>query len=220
MINVLAYQNLSNSSTQMLQTVYNLCCTEKNKHKAFLSTQLNLNEFLEITNHEEEHLVSDFTEKTNTGNYLNASISLPLNSMLFLDLQDKSFYRPDENQSLDIQQIQQMIIPLKDKYDVKDIYIDNFNKVQCFLMGRSDLWQTNPTNIKQFEDWKERQMEYKMALLFYMSRKFDLNFHIGMQWLSTEKKPSQIRFMDFGNIQNMVDEITYQIIEERKPKKL
>ena len=213
MINIFAYNKLNNSSTQMLQRVYNLCCTEKNKNRAFLSIQLNLKEFLKITNHEEEHLVSDFTEKTNAGNYLNASISLPLNSMLFLDLKDKSFYRSNENFNLDIQQIQQMIIPLKDKYDVRDIYIDNFNKVQCFLMGRSDLWQTNSTNAKQFEDWKERQMEYKMALLFYMSRKFDLNFHIGMQWLGTEKKPSQIRFMDFGNIQDMVDEIKYQSIE-------
>lgn len=209
MISVLAYKNSKDSSVQMLQSVYQKCAVEKNKHCAFLSTQLNLNKFLETTNHEEEHLVSDFTEKTSDGNYLNAAIVLPLHSMLFLDLQDKSFYRSKENQGLDMQQIQQMISSLKDNYDVRDIYIDNFNQVECFLMGRSDLWKTNPSNLKQFEDWKERQMEYKMALLFYMSKKFDLHFHIAMQWLGKEKKPSQIRFMNFGNIQDMVDEIKY-----------
>jgi hypothetical protein len=102
-----------------------------------------------------------------------------------------------------------MIIPLKYRYNVKHIYIDHFETLDCALIGRDKLWKTNSSNERLYEDWKDRQLEYKTALLFYMSRKFDINFHIGMTWYGNEKVPKDIRFMNYGNIYDMVDQIEY-----------
>lgn len=190
----------------MLQEAHAICSAKANSPIAFLSTQTNLNEFLKLTTTKAEHLVYDFTEKTNEGHFLNATISILLASLLFMDLPDKSLYR-HENQPLDIHHIRKMIIPFKYRYNVKHIYIDNFESIGCTLMGRDKLWKTNPSNERLYEDWKDRQMEYKTALLFYMSRKFDVNFHIGMTWYRKEKVAKDIRFMTYGNIYDMVDQI-------------
>lgn len=208
MIKVQAHNNLKSFSKQILKSVYKDCSSQKNQHKAYLSIHTSIDDFLKITSKNMEHIVYDFSEKPESGVERHANIALPLASMLFLDLPDKSFFR-SENESLDIEHIRQMIIPLKYQHNVKEVYIDDFNKISCNLMGRNKLWQTNPGNLKQFEDWKDRQMEYKMALLFYMSRKFDINFNIGMQWTSKAPDPSHIRFMNFGHIYDMVDEIEF-----------
>lgn len=208
MIKVQAHNNLKSFSKQILKSVYQDCSSQKNQHKAYLSIHTSIDDFLKITSKNIEHLVYDFSEKPESGVERYANIALPLASMLFLDLPDKSFYR-NENRRLDIAHIRQMIIPLKFQHNVKDIYIDDFNSVSCNQMGRNKLWQTNPGNLRQFEDWKDRQMEYKMALLFYMSRKFDINFHIGMPWTSNKPNPKHIKFMNFGHIYDMTDEIEF-----------
>lgn len=206
MIRAFATISKTQYAPQLLKNVFEECQINKNKPIAFLSNQIEFEEFKSITQTQEEHLVYDFTEKTENGNYLNASISIPLASLLFIDLPDKSLYREG---NLDIQHIRQMIIPLKYRFNVKDIYIDNFESVGCSLMGRDQLWRTNPSNTTLWEDWKDRQMEYKMALLFYMSRKFNLNFYIGMTWYGKEENPKDIRFMRYGNIFDMINEFEY-----------
>ncbi|MBU2525607.1 MAG: hypothetical protein KKC03_03295 [Bacteroidetes bacterium] len=207
MVKILAFNNLNDSSAQILKSVYKDCNKYKNRHTAFLSTRLKLDEFLVITEQQEAQLVYDFTEKTEKGGHLNASISILLNSLLFLDLPDKSLYRADDG-VIDIAHLRKMIIPLKYRHKVKDIYIDNFYQVTCNLMGRNLVWE--PKNTTDIKVWKDRQMEYKMALLFYMSRKFDLNFYIGMEQTSLEQKPRHIKGLTFGNTFDMVDEIDYR----------
>lgn len=174
---------------------------------AFFSTKLSINHFFKKVNLKEEHLVYDFTEKTKNGEYLNASISVLLKSMLFIDFKDKSLYRT-ESGILDISDIRRMIIPLKHKYNVKKIYIDNFQKVTCTSMGRWHLYNiSDPASIFI---WKERANEYKMALLYYMSKKFEIDFIIGNELnkeVSNPLKVSDIKFIGFGNSYDMVDKI-------------
>lgn len=208
MIKVFASKDLKVSSLHLIKKLHNQCSENKNKHIAFLSTEINAEEFYQELEIKEEFLVYDFVDKKEES-FLNSSISLPLNSMFFIDLPNKSLLRSND-ENLDIQHIRNIIIPLKYKYNVKNIYIDNFHKITCNVMGRDLLWKTNPSNFPLYEDWKERQMEYKMALLFYMSRRFEINFHIGMKLEENELKPKSIKHLNYGNIYDMIDEIKYE----------
>lgn len=206
MIKVLATNNLASYSKQLLKSIYSDCAKIKNQPRAFLSFHTRVNDFLEVTHKKQEHLISDYTAKSNSGNYLNATIALPLKSKLFLDLPDKSLYEKD-NKKLDISDIRKMIIPLKYRHQVKDIYIDDFNNVSCKVMGRDQLTPSNSNY--ETKAIKEREMEYKIALLFYMSRKFELNFNIGMNLKNDIPKPKYVEHMTFGNTYDMVDEFEY-----------
>ena len=50
-----------------------------------------------------------------------------------------------------------------------------------------------------------------MAKLFYMSRKFNLNFYIGMQLTENISKPKYIKDLTYGCTFDMIDEIFYNI---------
>ena len=201
-----------NTPENILEKAYNIANKDRLHYIAFFSTVLGVSKLYDKTGLSEKHLVHDFTEKPKSGEFLNTSFFLPLNSLLFVDFKDKSLYRNEKIDCLDIQHIRSMIIPLKYKYNVKSIYIDNFNKVECTMMGREKLWRTNYSNIARFEDWKERRNEYNMALLYYMSKKFEIDFIIGYELkkeVSNPLKVSDIKFMKFGNSYDMVDKISY-----------
>lgn len=194
MLKILASQNLKTQASKTLKTIFDACDTMQNKPTAFISRELRSKDFLEITEKKEEHLVYDFSEETKNGQFLNATISLPLKSFLFLDLEDKSLHQNPKN-LLDIQDIRRMIIPLKFKYNVKDIYIDNVHKV-------------NVKALQSFEN-EEFKTEYILAIFFYMSQKFNLNFHIGMELLSDVPKPKFIKHLTYGNSYDLIDEFGY-----------
>lgn len=89
-----------------------------------------------------------------------------------------------------------MIIPLKYKHNVKDIYIDNLDKI----------------SVKELESIENKEFvtEYKIIKLYYISKKFELNFYIGMQLIGNEKKPKFIKHLTFGNSFDMIDVIQYK----------
>lgn len=228
MIKILASQNLKNQASKTLKTVFDACNSKQDNSIAFISRELYLKDFMNITEKKEEHLVYDFTDITDEGRYLNGTISLPLSSMLFIDLSDKSLYKDDFingdlehfqtqemiiqhiNQTdklkpdykiirnigtIDIVSIRKMIITLKYKYNLKDIYIDNFDRV----------------SVKDFKGFENQEFvtEYKLAIFFYMSKKFNLNFHIGMELIKDEQKPKFIKHLTYGNSFDMIDKIEY-----------
>lgn len=206
MIKIIASQNLKEQAQKRVQSCIEICDSEKNHPIAYFSTELSMNDFEEISNKKEAYLVHDFTEITDEGAYVNATISLPLASLLFVDFPDKSLFRTKEG-FLDMEHIRKMIIPLKYKYNVKEIYIDNFHHVTCILMGRNVVWESK--SIADIDFWKYRQMEYKLALLYHYSKKFELNFYIGMKLLVKEQQPKNIKHLTFGNSFDMIDGIEY-----------
>ncbi len=44
-----------------------------------------------------------------------------------------------------------------------------------------------------------------------MSRKFDLNFHVGMQLTKNIRKPKYIKDLTYGCTFDMIDEVVYHI---------
>lgn len=180
-----------NTAIQNLTNCFHIVSSKKDEPIALLSTELTINDFYNITNYGNDDLSIDFTGKTSQGNYLNASISVQLKSKLFIDFKDKSLYR--QNYDLNINHIRQMIIPLKYKHNVKTFYIDNFDKVKCDVSEKGEI-----------------KHEFKMAQLYYMSHKFEIDFVIGKELengILNAKKVSDIKFLNFGNSYDMIDKI-------------
>lgn len=160
-----------------------------------------------ITLSNQEQLVDTDIEENN--NYKTANNCLPKSSLLFLDLPDKSFYRKEDG-VLDIEHIHKMVTSLKNNYNVETIIIDNIDKVECSLMGRDLLWKTNSSNISNYEDWRERKHEYIISLLFFISRKLNVRVIFGKEMKKITTQPfeiSHIKYMNFGNAIDMIDEI-------------
>ena len=207
----IASQESKKLSEQFLLESLAITGNHRFQNVAFISTEMEQETFHKITLSNQEQLVYNDIEKTEIDSAKNASICLPKNSLLFLDLPDKSLYRND-NGILDIQHIKRMIVPLKTKYGVTTIIIDNIDKVECRLMGRNLLWQTNVSNIANYEDWRERRHEYIISLLFYMAKKFNLRIIFGKQMMETTTLPietAHIKYMNFGNAYDMIDEIMF-----------
>jgi len=211
MLIAIASQESKKLSEQFLLESLAITGNHRFQNVAFISTEMEQETFHKIALSNQKQLVYNDIEKTENGNYSNASICLPKNSLLFLDLPDKSLYR-NNDAVLDIQHIKRMIVPLKTKYDVATIIIDNIDKVECSLMGRNLLWQTNISNTANYEDWRERKHEYIISLLFYMARKFNLRIIFGKQMKEKTTLPieiSHIKYMNFGNAYDMIDEIIF-----------
>jgi hypothetical protein len=196
MITIYATQDLKAQAKQTLQNIYQKCSEENNVPVLFISSEINLSTFFNITHSKESDLIIDYTDVLENGTHLNASISLPLQSSIYIDLIDKSFNSKNEQEVLRIDYIRRIIIPHKYKHKVKDIYITDFHKIHCDDLSflRRDILS-----------------EMIMAKLFYMSSKFDLNFHIGIQLTANISKPKYIKDITFGCTFDMVDVIAYNI---------
>jgi len=205
----IASQETKKLSEQLLRESMAITGNHRFQNVAFIATEMEQEIVHKITLSNQEQLVYTDIEKTETDNYNNANICLPKSSLLFLDLPNKSLYRNNDG-ILDIEHIHRMIVPLKNKYNVETIIIDNIDKVDCSLMGRDLLWKTNSSNISNYEDWRERKHEYIISLLFFMSRKFNVRIVFGkeMKKITTlSLKIAHIKYMNFGNAYDMVDEI-------------
>lgn len=189
MLKILASQNLKKQSENILKNVFGICDEKQNNPIAFISREISLNDFLKITDKKANDLIIEYSDKTED-KYLNASIYLELSSKLIIDLNDKSLYDND------LESIRRMIIPLKYKHNVKDIYIDNLDKI-------------NVTELINFKN-QEFITEYKIMKLYYISKKFELNFYIGMELIGNKEKPKFIKHLTFGNSFDMIDEIEYK----------
>lgn len=196
MITIYATQNLKTQAKQTLQNIYQKCSEGNNVPVLFISRDINLSTFLNMTNSNESDLIIDYTDVLENGTHLNASISLPLQSSIYIDLINKNFNSKNDQETLRIDYIRKMIIPHKYKHKVKDIYITDFHKIHC-----DDL-----SSLR-----RDIQSEIIMAKLFYMSCKFDLNFHIGMQLTENISKPKYIKDITFGCTFDLVDDIVYNI---------
>ncbi|MGZ0016907.1 hypothetical protein [Yeosuana sp. AK3] len=177
---------LSNVITQ----VTTRCCNDI----SFVATKMPVNVLYEMTELNSTYCVTDYTEKTKRGSYLNACIYLPLLSKLFIDFKDMTLTRSHDK--IDIEDLRRLIIPLKYRHNIKTIFIDDFDDMSCNYL---------PNNAKQ-----EVMHEYKMAKLYYMSHKFKLDFIIGKQVAFDTIKPqkvSDLKYMSFGNAFDMVDEV-------------
>lgn len=188
MLNILTSQNLKNQAVNILKNVYGICNENKNNSIAFITKEILLDEFLSITEKSKEDIIIEFTDKIED-KYLNASIFLELQSKLIFDLQDKTLFNND------IDSIRRMIIPLKYKHNVKDIFIDNLEKI----------------TVKELEhiENKEFVTEYKIMKLYYISKKFEVNFYIGIELLENVEHPKHIKDIKYRDIYDMVDEIKY-----------
>jgi len=189
MLKIIASQNLKKQSENILKNVFGICNEQQNSPITFISKEVSLNDFLKITNKKADDLILEYSDKTED-KYLHASIYLKLSSKLIIDLNDKSLY---EN---NLESIRRMIIPLKYKHNVKDIYIDNLDKI----------------SVKELESVENKEFisEYKIMKLYYISKKFELNFYIGMELIGNEEIPKFIKHLTFGNSFDMIDEIEYK----------
>ena len=163
---------------QLLEQAIETTIANKNHNLAYFSTSIKLSEFYKITNSNPEQVVYDFPDGNENKDSEKACFSILKSSIFFFDLPDKSLFR-EENGKLDIQHILSSVKTLKKDYNLKTVVIDNIDAIACTLMGREALWRTNAGNLNAFEDWKERRLEYLMALLFYISRKFDVSLIFG-----------------------------------------
>lgn len=207
----IASKEMKKLSEQFLIESLDLTGNHRFQNVAFISTEIKQEIFYKISLSNQEQLVYVDVEKPTNGNCSNGNICLPKNSMLFLDLPDKSLHRNDDG-ILDIEHIHKIIVSLKNKYNAETIIIDNIDEVECFLMGRNELWKTNISNTINYEDWKERRHEYLISLLFYMSRKFNVRIVFGKQIKKGTTLPikiSDINYLSFGNSYDMIDEIMY-----------
>lgn len=144
-----------------------------------------------------------------------ATNCLPLSSLLFFDFLDSNSSRQN-NFPIDIEAIKQLVIFLKNKYDVKTFIIDDIDKITASAMGRQALYTKDPAAIYH---WKIRRSEYLLALLYFFSHKYNVDFILGKQKVK-DSKPiitiDDIEYLDFGNNYDMID----AIIDKRNSKKL
>ena len=158
MINVIAYKDDKTHSAQLLKEILTKCTSQKNSPLAFISLHLRFSDFLKFTKYKSDDIVSDYTERMTIDHYLNASLHLPLSSKLFLDLPDKSFYR-NKNECLNMRDIRRMIIPLKYRHQVKNIYVDDFSSISLPYKENDTSLDTSSSKIELFR-------EYNMAIFF------------------------------------------------------
>lgn len=196
-------------SAQFLLESLAITSNHRFQNVAFISTEMEQETFHKLALSNQDQLVYTNIEKSEISSNPDASICLLKNSLLFLDLLDKSLYR-NEDGVLDLEHINSMIVTLKNNYNVETIIIDNIDKVECSLMGRNLLWQTNSSNTANYEDWRERKHEYIISLLFFMARKFKVRIIFGKEIKETTTHPietAHIKYMNFGNACDMIDEI-------------
>ena len=134
MITIYATENLKTQAKQTLQDIYKKCSEGNNASVLFISRDINLSAFLNITHSKESVLIIDYKDVLEIGTHLNASISLPLQSSIFIDLIDKNFNSNNEQETLNIDYVRKMIIPHKYKHKINDIYITDFNKIKYNAM--------------------------------------------------------------------------------------
>jgi len=188
--------NPKKQAEKTLQHVYGQCVEGQNRNTLFISKELSLSDFLRITGHKEEHLVYDYTGISKNGRYLNANISLPLSSLLFIDLFDRSFFNGQpEDGSLENFQVQQMVLQhLNKPPEIQPTYrmarlrkrLD-FNSLEQMLASLTqkynlcDLYITNLDNlscIHPVETHIEKQTGQKIAKLAAMCQALNVNCYI------------------------------------------
>ncbi len=189
MLTILASQNLKTQASKTLKTLFDACKTKSNQPIAFVSKELTAFDFENITGTSIKDFIEEHNGQTTKNDKLNACMYLPLQSKLFVDLCDKQCHNND------ISSIRKLIIPLKYKHDVQNIYIDNLDKITV-------------NQLHNFED-RAFETEYKLALLFYMSKKFHLHFFIGMPLLKEEAKPKNIKHLNAGNCFDLIDYVIF-----------
>lgn len=190
-----------NTAEKLLTSITNKVKTNRLFHCAFVSNDLNIERLFEISGLNDAHLVTTHNRDDDR-----ATIALAFQSFLFVGFKDKSFYR-EQGFPIDIEHIRQQVLILKKDYDIKTIVIDNFDKVTATAMGRRILFTKDRGAMFH---WRTRRSEYNMALLYYISNKYDVNFIIGKELnnnISSPLKISAIKYLDFGCNYDMVDDI-------------
>ena len=78
-------------------------------------------------------------------------------------------------------------------------------------MGREKLWRTNPGNKYNYEDWRERKMEYIISLLYFLSKRYEISFMFSMEldnrFPGYPEKDNIMYLFGFGK--EMIDKFSY-----------